>query len=462
MQQFLNIWRRDKLSKGQNDKESGNNELFVKVQEASERMKIPYVFSTLIAGLLINSLKVLYIFSILVSGLWIFIYSLFIGVSPPILDKNLLLYLFLYLPLTISVFFMFLILSFFLIKKSENCPNVGFQSSKFSRLFYILSIISPGCFVLQTELTGEISVLSIFLSILFVFPALLSLAVWCELKKSNLNQEKLGIKCFFGIFSRAFGFVIFVGGQLYFSLFLYILGSNVENLIIVYILITIVNILIVLTFRSFVKDILNPKISFIDSLKNHLIEYGILVLLVIILVGKYIIPFPFYLSKSGFVKAKFFEKGRSQPTEIFLLWRTSNWIVYKVITKKKVKKKGKEIEKEILSEDVFMKALSNDDYIEFIPAPLSKLYELFSSSNSSQQKANSQSSGSQKTSKGGHQSQIQAERGQKGLQGKRETRDQHSLSSHRRKTSESAGSGEKRRQSKTYTRRQPDTVGQRE
>jgi len=79
-----------------------------------------------------------------------------------------------------------------------------------------------------------------------------------------------------------------------------------------------------------------------------------------------------------------------------------------------------------------------------------------------QQKANSQSSESQKTSKGGRRSQIQAERGQKGLQGKRETRDQRSLSSHRRKTSESAGSGEKRRQSKTYTRRQPDTAGQQE
>ncbi len=79
-----------------------------------------------------------------------------------------------------------------------------------------------------------------------------------------------------------------------------------------------------------------------------------------------------------------------------------------------------------------------------------------------QRKASSQSSGSQKISKGGRRSQIQAERGQKDLQGKQERGDQNSLSSRRRKTSESAGSGEKRRQSRTYTRHQSDTAGQRE
>ena len=138
--------------------------------------------------------------------------------------------------------------------------------------------------------------------------------------------------------------------------------------------------------------------------------------------------------------------SKQTDKNVTILWRLGNRLIYKLSngTLKEV------------SEDKVEVTFKNNPLLPDL------LYFLSLSQSSRQQKANSQSSGSQKTSKGGRRSQIQAERGQKGLQGKQEKGDQRSLSSRRRKTSESAGSGEKRRQSKTYTRRQPDTVGQRE
>ena len=70
--------------------------------------------------------KILYGFSILITGLWVFVYSLFVGVAPPVIDKDLFIYLFFYLPLTIFIFFFFLVLSLALIETSGGCPNTSF------------------------------------------------------------------------------------------------------------------------------------------------------------------------------------------------------------------------------------------------------------------------------------------------------------------------------------------------
>jgi len=199
-----------------------------------------------------------------------------------------------------------------------------------------------------------------------------------------------------------------------------------------------------------VKGMMNIKKLKLSELANInvlilLVVTGFFIYIFFSILFPLLLPVPLRISGLGYECAKIYSLD-TPPRDVLILLNSENQVFFKDGNK------TVEVPISRIKRIIY--------YLDKAPEECAKSQT--SSQTSHQQKANSQSSGSQKTSKGGHQSQIQAERGQKGLQGKQERGDQRSLSSHRRKTSESAGSGEKRRQSKTYTRRQPDTAGQRE
>ena len=438
-----------------------------------------------------NIFKVLYAIALFTSFLWVFFYSLIVGVAPPVVNKTLFMYLTLYFPLSFIIFFFFLLILFFLLLlKPESCSDVIVEPRGYgiwvSLMFSLLLLAITATVVYKSEISQSflriwtLYFIALSLSLLFSisnsFEKLTLENFIRSIKKvivsiknpnvgSNLKLDedlKRNLCCLIAMFFKASSLVFLVVGEMAFSLFVYL--SRERNmkvsvvLILIFVIFFLIHLLLPMVFlrlaqlhyteneRKLEKNIKKQNYIYVREALAFIFVFFLTSLL---LTFTNVVAFPFYLSGLGFREALLFKNEEEKSEKIFLLWRLSNWIAYQKLSEVKEKK------------GIYIREIPSTAYVKIIPTPFLELPPQPSSSSSSQQRANSQPSKSQRTSGSGHQNQIPAQKRLKGPQGRWEKQLHRNLSSHRKKTSEQAES-EKKRQSKTYTGRQPDTAGQRE